>query len=84
MGKCVIVNLIDYSERLNNMKCPFCGVKMKKIVQHYEGYDIPDLVQYDHPATKCEHGVIEFRGRLMGHTKTEQGWIEYHKQITGQ
>jgi hypothetical protein len=70
MNKCVILNLIDNNERLTTMKCPFCGIEMKKIVQTYPAkYGIPDLVQYDHKNTgKCKNGD--------GHTLTENIWKE--------
>lgn len=70
MGKCVILNLIDYSERLITMKCPFCNIEMKKIVQTYPAkYNILDTVLYDHKNTgKCRQGD--------GNTLSEQGWKE--------
>lgn len=70
MGKCVILNLIDNNERLTIMKCPFCKIEMKKIVQTYPAkYGIPDTVLYDHKNTsKCKQGD--------GNTLSEQGWKE--------
>lgn len=68
----------------NKMKCPFCGIEMKRIVQPYPAkYNKPDLVLYDHPSVNtCKHGssydkVLGY----AGHTLTAESWMKRYKDI---
>lgn len=66
------------------MKCPFCGIEMKEIVQPgYAPLNKPDIVLYDHPANHCKHGVtsITTHGitRFIGHTYTRETWEQLFK-----
>jgi len=52
------------------MKCPFCGLELKRIVQQgYKPANVPDRIYYDHKITgRCKHGD--------GHTLSYETWME--------